>query len=149
MDDHFLLYEIKDRIGTLTLNRPDKLNSLDQVLWKNIRQTLKDGDDNGDIDVQIITGTGRAFCAGDDISVLTQMQDPEICKDLMLDCIYGLTDTIIHLQKPLIAAVNGYAYGGGIGVFAQGLLGGGADRSSSRCDPRRRLFESRCGKRGY
>ena len=113
MDDHFLLYEIKDRISTLTLNRPDKLNSLDQSLWKNIRQTLKDGDDNRDVDVQIITGAGRAFCAGDDISVLTQMQDPETGKDLMLDCIYGVTDTIIHLQKPLIAAVNGYAYGGG------------------------------------
>jgi enoyl-CoA hydratase/3-hydroxyacyl-CoA dehydrogenase len=113
MDNSFVLYSIQDRIGTLTLNRPDKLNSLDQALWKKVRQVLKDGDNNEDVQVQVVTGTGRAFCAGDDISVLTQMQDPETGKDLMLDCIYGLVDTIIHLQKPLVAAVNGYAYGGG------------------------------------
>lgn len=113
MNDRSLLFETKERIGILTINRPDKLNALDQALWKAIRQALKEGDENPDVDVQILTGTGRAFCVGDDIDVLTQMQDPKIGKDLMLDCIYGLTDTIIHLQKPLIAAVNGYAYGGG------------------------------------
>jgi enoyl-CoA hydratase/3-hydroxyacyl-CoA dehydrogenase len=113
MSYRFLLYEIKDRIGIVTLNRPEKLNCLDQTAWKELRQVLKDGDENPDVDVQIITGAGRAFCVGDDISVLTQVRDLRICKDLMLDCIYGLADTIIHLQKPLIAAVNGYAYGGG------------------------------------
>lgn len=113
MNYPFLLRDIQDGICTLTINRPEKLNCLDQALWKNVRKALKEGDDSPDVKVHIITGAGRAFCAGDDIAVLTQMQDPDIGKDLMLDCIYGLTDTIIHLQKPLIAAVNGFAYGGG------------------------------------
>ena len=108
-----LLLEIKEKIAVITLNRPEKLNCLDQTGWKELRKALKEGDDHPEVEVQIITGAGKAFCAGDDIALLTQVSDTELCKDLMLDCIYGLTDTILHLQKPLIAAVNGYAYGGG------------------------------------
>jgi enoyl-CoA hydratase/carnithine racemase len=69
---------------------------------------------NSHVQVQIITGSGRAFCAGDHISLLTQVADTKATKDLLIDCIYGLYSTIIYLQKPLIPAVNGYAYGGGI-----------------------------------
>jgi enoyl-CoA hydratase/3-hydroxyacyl-CoA dehydrogenase len=108
-----LRYEIGHGIGILTIDRPEKLNCLNLRLWKDIRYALKEGDENQDVHVQIITGSGRAFCAGDDISLLTQCQDDEIGRDLLLDCIYGLVDAIVHLQKPLIAAVNGYAYGGG------------------------------------
>ena len=113
MQYEYLLYEIKERIGMVTINRPEKLNCLNQTLWKEIRQAFEKGDENPKVDVHMITGAGRAFCAGDDISILTQVQDPGVGKDLLLDCIYGLAHTIIHLQKPLIAAVNGYAYGGG------------------------------------
>ncbi len=108
-----LLHEITDGINVVTINRPNKLNCLDQQLWKDLQRALKEGDENPDVAVQIITGAGRAFCAGDDISVLTGMSDPKVGKDLMIDCIYGLYSTLIYLQKPLIAAVNGYAYGGG------------------------------------
>ena len=51
------------------------------------------------------------FCAGDDIAELTAAQDPEIAKDLFLNCMYALVDTICRTEKPLIAAVNGLAYG--------------------------------------
>ena len=113
MEYKHLLYEVRGRIGIVTINRPDKLNCLNQQLWKDIRLALKAGDENQEVHTQIITGSGRAFCAGDDISLLTQVADNEVAKDLLLDCIYKLADTLIHLQKPLISAVNGYAYGGG------------------------------------
>ncbi len=108
-----LLYNIDKGIGVITINRPEKLNCLNQKSWKDIQHALKEGDENPDVQVQIITGSGRAFCAGDDISLLTQVADPKVTKDLLIDCIYGLYSTIINLQKPLITAVNGYAYGGG------------------------------------
>lgn len=108
-----LLYEIRDGMGIITINRPEKLNCLNQQLWKGLQQSLKAGDENPDVHVQILTGSGRAFCAGDDISLLTQVSDREVLKDLMIDCIYQLVNTIILLQKPLMAAVNGLAYGGG------------------------------------
>lgn len=108
-----LCYDVRDGIGSVTINRPEKLNCLDQQLWKDLQHALGEGDAHPEVHVQIITGSGRAFCAGDDISILTQVLDAEIGKDLLLACIYGLVDTIVHLQKPLISAVNGYAYGGG------------------------------------
>lgn len=108
-----LLQEMTDGIGVITINRPDKLNCLNQQLWKDLQYALKEGDENPDVAVQIITGSGRAFCAGDDISILTEMSDPKVSRDLLIDCIYGLYTTLIYLQKPLIAAVNGHAYGGG------------------------------------
>lgn len=108
-----LRYEIEDGVGIATINRPKKLNCLDQRLWKDLQHALGQGDQHPEVHVQIITGSGRAFCAGDDISILTQVLDVEIGRDLLLACIYGLVDTIVHLQKPLLSAINGYAYGGG------------------------------------
>ena len=66
------------------------------------------------VQAHLITGAGRAFCAGDDISILTDLvEDPTVGRDLFIDSIYALVDTIIHLQKPMVSAINGYAYGGG------------------------------------
>ena len=108
-----LLYEVKEHIAFITLNRPEKLNALTKVFWKEIRQALEVGEQDEKVDVHIIIGNGRSFCAGDDIGVLTQLQSLADAEDLFLGCIYGLVDAIIHLQKPLISAVNGFAYGGG------------------------------------
>ncbi|MFH1975478.1 MAG: enoyl-CoA hydratase/isomerase family protein [Pseudomonadota bacterium] len=108
-----LLYDVRDRIGFITLNRPEKLNALTQTSWKEIRQALKVGERDPGVAIHLITGNDRAFCAGDDISVLTQVKNLSDAEDLFLHCIYGLVDTMIHLQKPVISAVNGLAYGGG------------------------------------
>jgi enoyl-CoA hydratase/carnithine racemase len=98
----------------ITLNRPEKLNCLNLDLWKELRTALLTHDNHSSVEAHLITGAGKAFCAGDDISILTDLvEDPAVGKDLFMDSIYGLVDTLIHLQKPLISAINGYAYGGG------------------------------------
>lgn len=113
MESQCVVYEIEDRVAWITLNRPEKLNALTRPLWKDLRSALQQADASEEVSLMALTGNGRAFCAGDDIGELTRLQDPEDAKDLFLGCIYGLVDSIFHLQKPLIAAVNGLAYGGG------------------------------------
>lgn len=126
--DH-LSHEIRDGIGIITIDRPEKLNCLDRSLWKDIQHALRAGDANPDVQAQIITGTGRAFCAGDDIALLTEVSDHQLMKDLLIDCIYGLFSVMILLQKPLIAAVNGYAYGGGCEITLLSDLAVASDRA--------------------
>jgi len=113
MNYKYLLYDVKEHIAFITLNRPEKLNALTKDFWREIRQSLEAGEKNEDVIVHIITGKGRSFCAGDDIAVLTQLESLADAEDLFTNCIYGLVDAIIHLKKPLISAVNGFAYGGG------------------------------------
>jgi len=122
-----LLVNIDKGISVITLNRPEKLNCLTIKLWKDIAHALKEGDENPDVQVQIITGSGRAFCAGDDISLL---MNPEAIKELLLECIYGLYSTFIYLQKPLIAAVNGPAYGGGCEMVLLSDLAVASDKAT-------------------
>ncbi|MCF8024445.1 MAG: enoyl-CoA hydratase/isomerase family protein [Desulfobacteraceae bacterium] len=110
----YLIHEVKQETSMITLNRPDKLNCLNLDLWKELRTALLNNDNDPGIKAHLITGAGKSFCAGDDISILTDLvEDPAVGKDLFIDSIYKLVDTIIHLQKPMIAAINGYAYGGG------------------------------------
>jgi enoyl-CoA hydratase / 3-hydroxyacyl-CoA dehydrogenase len=124
-----LLHEIRDGIGIITINRPEKLNCLNRSLWKDIQQALREGDDDPEVHVQIITGSGRAFCAGDDIALLTEVSDPQLIKDLLIDCIYGLFSVMVLLQKPLIAAVNGHAYGGGCEIVLMSDLAVASDNA--------------------
>jgi enoyl-CoA hydratase / 3-hydroxyacyl-CoA dehydrogenase len=113
MEYQYLLFCIEDRVAWITLNRPEKLNCLNKPLWKELRKALGEAEASDDVSVIAVTGNGRAFCAGDDIGELTRLQDPKDAEDLFLNCIYGLVNCIFHLQKPLLSAVNGLAYGGG------------------------------------
>jgi enoyl-CoA hydratase/3-hydroxyacyl-CoA dehydrogenase len=113
MEFKYLLYQKEDRIAWVTLNRPERLNALNRPLWKEIIAALREADASDEVSVIVLTGNGRAFCAGDDINELTRLQEPKDAKDLFLDCIYGLVHSVYQLQKPFLSAVNGLAYGGG------------------------------------
>ncbi|MCF8026491.1 MAG: enoyl-CoA hydratase/isomerase family protein [Desulfobacteraceae bacterium] len=114
MEYQYLIHEIKETTSMITLNRPDKLNCLNLDLWKELRAALLANDNDPNVKVHLITGAGKSFCAGDDIGILTDLvENPAVGKDLFIDSIYGLVDTIVHLQKPMVSAINGYAYGGG------------------------------------
>ena len=103
-----ILVEKKERVATITLNRPDKMNSITPQLQKEFVQSLKEADADNDVGVIIVTGAGRAFCAGFDVQ--TMRDNPEVfagANDLL---------TIIHLNTPIIAAVNGYALAQGFQI---------------------------------
>ena len=112
-----LLYDERDGIGYLTLNRPEKLNALNQTLMAEFREALEGIEANPDVRVVILTGTGRAFSAGFDIE--SEAAESATGEPLSVDGrrsrLKASIDTFLmvwNLSKPVIAAVNGYALGG-------------------------------------
>ena len=112
----FLLYEVRDAICYLTLNRPDRLNALNAELLSEFREALDTIEADSDIRVVILTGAGRAFSAGFDINREPGGSDPQdLQPDEWRGHLQSHIDTFLkvwNLTKPVIAAVNGYALAG-------------------------------------
>ena len=112
----FLIYERKGQICYLTLNRPEKLNALNPGLMEELREALETIEVDPEIRVVILTGAGRAFSAGFDIT--REPGDPELHEippDIRRDQLKHHIDTFMmiwNLSKPVIAAVNGLALAG-------------------------------------
>jgi enoyl-CoA hydratase len=107
-----LVYEKKGSIAYVTLNRPKVLNALNQKTWENLRTAFEDVRDDPAIRGAILTGAGdKAFIAGADISEISQITAVEAERSSS----YGqsVLDLIENLGKPVIAAINGFALGGG------------------------------------
>ncbi len=112
MDFSTLLYTVRERIAVVTINRPDKLNALNATAKSELRELLTALKGDTSVDVIIITGAGeKAFVAGTDIVELTELNG-ESGKEFSATG-QEVFDMIEDLGKPVIAAVNGYALGGG------------------------------------
>lgn len=112
MTTETLLVEQKDKIALVTINRPDKLNALNAQAKKELKAVFEHLKSDTAVDVVILTGSGeKAFVAGTDIKELTAL-DSESGKEFS-SMGQGVFDLIENLGKPVIAAVNGYALGGG------------------------------------
>lgn len=111
MSYQFLTLEVSDRIATLTVNRPDKLNALNDATVGELGQAIDEVRSRDDIAGLIVTGAGRAFIAGADITELAS-QTPTVAKSRAQrgQSIFRRFETS---PKPVIAAVNGFALGGG------------------------------------
>jgi enoyl-CoA hydratase/carnithine racemase len=113
-----VLYEKRERIAYVTLNRPEARNAIDpethELLWK----TWEDFRDDGSVDVAILTGTGDAFCAGADLKTFIppwiEAATPRKVRDNVATGLGGLTRGLHRIYKPVIAAVNGWALAGGL-----------------------------------
>src|SRR5712691_12578293 len=107
-----VLYEKKGGIAYVTLNRPKVLNALNRRTWEELRAAFEDARDDAEVRGVILTGAGdKAFIAGADIGELAHVTAVEAERSSS----YGqaVLDLIENLGKPVIAAVNGYALGGG------------------------------------
>jgi enoyl-CoA hydratase/carnithine racemase len=112
--DHILV-EIDGPIGRVTLNRPDKLNAFVGDMRDRIGEVLETlGGDDG-VRVVVITGAGRAFCAGADVRYMTDMVEGERFDEAraLVEAGRRVTLAITRMPKPVIAALNGPAAGGG------------------------------------
>jgi enoyl-CoA hydratase/carnithine racemase len=109
------LYDVQDGIATITLNRPDKLNALTFDIYAQLRDLMVELRRDEAVKVVIITGAGKAFCAGGDVhEIIGALLDRDMRAHLEFARMTGaLIQNMRLLEKPIIAAVNGMAAGAG------------------------------------
>src|SRR5262245_43519960 len=105
-----VLYEERDGIAWITLNRPDKLNALNAEVFRRLSEVLERLE-SGDCAVGVLHGAGRAFAAGADIQDYVEITVEDY--RAFMDVGRAPTDALARLSKPVIAAVQGFALGGG------------------------------------
>lgn len=104
-----ILLEKRNGVGLITLNRPQVLNALNTQLISELNQALDQLEQDPQIGCMVLTGSAKAFAAGADIKEMVELSFPNI----YFDDFFSLADRIAQRRKPLIAAVSGYALGGG------------------------------------
>ncbi|MCF6284103.1 MAG: enoyl-CoA hydratase [Candidatus Hydrogenedentes bacterium] len=128
MDYQEIVFDVADYIATITLNRPDKLNAWTMCMESEYRHAMADAEQRDDVRVIIVTGAGRGFCAGADMSLLSGIQGgdieldkaqeqemaepgagPDVKEDFQKPYTFPLA-----VKKPIIAAINGHAMGLGL-----------------------------------
>jgi enoyl-CoA hydratase len=111
MEFECIIYEKKDGVATIKLNRPQVLNAMNKQLWMDFQAALEDTGKDDSIKVLIITGQGRAFSTGADLkeSKNRSLEDYRDYLETLQEC----SRKLIRFEKPTIAAINGYALGSG------------------------------------
>lgn len=105
-----IIIETKDNVGLITLNRPDALNALSNRVIGELARALDDFENNNAIGAIVLTGSEKAFAAGADIREMQPKTWPDTFVD---DFITDGWERVANCRKPIIAAVAGYALGGG------------------------------------
>ncbi len=104
-----ILTETRGKVGLITLNRPQALNALNGELLAELNQAMQAFDADPAVGAIVISGSERAFAAGADIKQMAEASEAQMRKDSFI----GSFDGILAICKPVIAAVNGFALGGG------------------------------------
>ena len=114
----FIRYEIEDGVARLTLNRPEVLNSFNKAMAQEVQAALAHAGTDETVRAILLTGAGRAFCAGQDLAdVVPQEGEPQPDLGHIVQASYNpIIRAIRHTEKPFICAVNGVAAGAGANV---------------------------------
>ncbi len=105
-----LIVDVDDHVSTIKLNRPDALNALNSELLGELAEAIREAEENEKVRVVIITGNEKAFAAGADVKEMAEKSFVEVFTGNMF---VSETEQIVRARKPIIAAVAGYALGGG------------------------------------
>lgn len=110
-----LIQQIENNVCILKLNRPEVFNSFNQKMAFALQDALKTAAQNDDVRAIVITGEGKAFCAGQDLAEATDPNGPEL-QSIVKDHYNPIIELIRNIEKPVIAAVNGVAAGAGANI---------------------------------
>ena len=112
-----LLYEVKDKVATITLNRPDKLNAFTGDMITGWAKSLAEAQADDSVNVVIVTGAGRAFCSGGDVGRMRSGEPTAMDgKNSLWEGVHRVPKQLEQMDKPVIAMVNGLAVGAGMGM---------------------------------
>jgi 2-(1,2-epoxy-1,2-dihydrophenyl)acetyl-CoA isomerase len=111
-----LLYQVQNGVATVTLNRPEALNALNQALKRDLAKVICRIADDPEVRCMVLTGAGRAFSAGGDIKEMDPLRTPIGSRDRLRHTLLEVLRPLVRLEKPVIAAVNGLAVGAGFNL---------------------------------
>lgn len=122
-----IIYQVADRIATITLNRPSQMNALSAALLQEYVDALKAAERDEEVRVVVVKAAGDHFCAGYDVAAsdedyskgMSEEYVPFVDDKLNLDVLWGSTQTAWGLTKPVIAQVQGYCMAGGNDIAGQ------------------------------
>jgi len=112
MTEQFVLYDVKDAVAIITINRPDQYNALNMIVKKKLFEMIKKADEEPNVRVVILTGKGeKAFISGADVNDFVGRDSSTIIP--VVESSRNISRYVESMSKPTIASVNGYALGGG------------------------------------
>jgi 2-(1,2-epoxy-1,2-dihydrophenyl)acetyl-CoA isomerase len=123
MDYESVRYDVKDGVGTITLNRPEAYNALNLTLARDLFHAALEADEDRAVRCIVVTGAGKAFCAGGDVKDFAD--NPERIGILIKELttyLHGTVSRLARTMKPVIMGVNGVAAGGGMSFALAGDL---------------------------
>src|ERR1041384_8076061 len=113
-----LLYDVKDKVATITLNRPDKLNAFTREMLDGWQASLIKAQNDDGVNVVIVTGAGRAFCSGGDVGRMREGEPSALDgKNCLWEGVHRVPKQLEQMDKPVIAMVNGLAVGAGMSMM--------------------------------
>jgi enoyl-CoA hydratase len=115
-DSDMLLYKVENHIAHLTLNRPDKLNAIDEAMHHAVLDAFAEVRNNRDVRVILLSANGRAFSAGGDLDEIKKLQSDRQHRMGMCDIGIRIIETLIDLPVPVVVALHGDAIGLGASI---------------------------------